>query len=126
MQVVRHEIMLHLAVTLGGAEFCPFCTQIRSSRSQVGTHNQPVLFLGTYSDNHMGIYDLSVYQVSMYGSSPSSMAKSASPVTSTNGSGAPPQSSLNWFAKFKGATRRCHGVDKGRTSFLCVIRDNFF
>lgn len=28
--LVRHKIIaLHLAVTVGGAKFCPFCTQIR-------------------------------------------------------------------------------------------------
>jgi hypothetical protein len=40
--LVRHEIIaLHLAVTLGGAESYPSCTQIRVGGSQTGTPNQP-------------------------------------------------------------------------------------
>ena len=60
--LVRHEIIaLHLAVTLGGAEFYPSCTQIRVGGSQTGTPNQTVSFPGAYNDNDPGIYDPDVY-----------------------------------------------------------------
>ncbi|KAI9437318.1 glycosyl hydrolase family 61-domain-containing protein [Lactarius indigo] len=60
--LVRHEIIaLHLAVSLGGAEFYPSCTQIRVGGSQSGTPNQTVSFPGAYSDNDPGIYDPNVY-----------------------------------------------------------------
>jgi Auxiliary Activity family 9 (formerly GH61) len=60
--LVRHEIIaLQLAVTLGGAEFYPSCTQIRISGSQTGTPNQTVSFPGAYNDNDPGIYDPNVY-----------------------------------------------------------------
>lgn len=60
--LVRHEIIaLHLAVTLGGAEFYPSCTQVRIGGSQTGTPNQTVLFPGAYNDNDPGIYDPNVF-----------------------------------------------------------------
>ena len=60
--LVRNEIIaLQLAVSLGGAEFYPSCTQIRVGGSQTGTPNQTVLFPGAYSDNDPGIYDPNVY-----------------------------------------------------------------
>ena len=60
--LVRHEIIaLHLAETLGGAEFYPSCTQIRVGGSQTGTPNQTVSFPGAYNDNDPGIYDPSIY-----------------------------------------------------------------
>ena len=59
--LVRHEIIaLHLAMTLGGAEFYPSCTQIRVGGSQTGTPNQTVSFPGAYNDNDPGIYDPSM------------------------------------------------------------------
>jgi len=130
--LVRHEIIaLHLAVTQGGAEFYPSCTQIRVGGSQTGTPNQTVLFPGAYNDNDPGIYDPSIYspgaayvfpgppvsnlaspadmsgQLSPSGpsggnSSPSSTAKNAKP-TSTNGSGPQPtaQTSFNRVCKLQ-------------------------
>ena len=60
--LVRHEIIaLQLAVSLGGAEFYPSCTQILVGGSQTGTPNQTVSFPGAYNDNDPGIYDPSVY-----------------------------------------------------------------
>jgi hypothetical protein len=60
--LVGHEIIaLHLAVTLGGAEFHPSHTQIRIGGSQTGTPNQTVLFPGAYNDNDPGIYVPKVY-----------------------------------------------------------------
>jgi hypothetical protein len=60
--LVRHEIIsLQLAVSVGGAEFYPSCTQIRVSGSQTGTPNQTVSFPGAYNDNDPGIYDPNVY-----------------------------------------------------------------
>jgi hypothetical protein len=54
-------VILHLAVTLGRAEFYPFCTQIRIGGPQTGTPNQTVFFPGAYNDNDPGIYDPNIY-----------------------------------------------------------------
>ena len=60
--LVRHEIIaLQLAVSAGGAEFYPSCTQIRVGGSQSGTPNQTVSFPGAYSDTDPGILDPNVY-----------------------------------------------------------------
>jgi hypothetical protein len=108
--LVRHEIIaLHLAVTLGGAEFYPSCTQIRVGGSQTGTPNATVSFPGAYNDNDPGIYDPSIYtpgasytfpggpvsnlaspadmtgQLSGDGSSSSPAGNSTSPSTAKNG-----------------------------------------
>jgi hypothetical protein len=60
--LVRQEIIaLHLAVTIGGAEFYPSCTQINVGGSQTGTPNETLAFPGAYSDTDPGIYDPDVY-----------------------------------------------------------------
>ena len=60
--LVRHEIIaLHLAQSMGGAEFYPSCTQVLLGGSQTGTPNQTVSFPGAYSDSDPGIYDPNVY-----------------------------------------------------------------
>jgi hypothetical protein len=60
--LIRNEIIaLHLAQTLGGAEFYPSCTQVRIGGSQTGTPNQTVLFPGAYNDNDPGIFDPNIY-----------------------------------------------------------------
>lgn len=118
--LVRNEIIaLHLAETLGGAEFYPSCTQIRVGGSQTGTPNQTVYFPGAYSDTDPGILDPNIYSApspyifpgppvsnlaspaDMTGQlttnssspsgnpSPSSTKKNANP-TATNGSGGKP------------------------------------
>ncbi|KAF7304390.1 hypothetical protein HMN09_00841100 [Mycena chlorophos] len=56
--LVRHEIIaLHLATSLGGAEFYPSCTQIRVAGSGTGkpTQEELVTFPGAYSDTDPGI-----------------------------------------------------------------------
>jgi hypothetical protein len=129
--LVRNEIIaLQLAVSLGGAEFYPSCTQIRVGGSQTGTPNQTVLFPGAYNDNDPGIYDPNVYSpgaayifpgppvsnlaspADMTGhpddsspsgnSSPSSTTKNGKP-TPTTGSGAQPtaQAPLNRVCKLQ-------------------------
>ncbi|KAI0716126.1 glycosyl hydrolase family 61-domain-containing protein [Cerioporus squamosus] len=60
--LIRHEIIaLHLAVSKGGAEFYPSCTQVRISGSGTGTPNDTVQFPGAYSDTDPGIFDPSVF-----------------------------------------------------------------
>ena len=60
--LVRQEIIaLHSAVTVGGAEFYPSCTQVRIGGSQSGTPNQTVSFPGAYNDNDPGIYVPNIY-----------------------------------------------------------------
>jgi hypothetical protein len=56
--LIRHEIIaLHLAVSIGGAEFYPMCTQVMIGGSGNGTPNPTVSFPGAYSDTDPGIYD---------------------------------------------------------------------
>jgi len=60
--LIRHEIIaLHLAVTMGGAEFYPSCTQVLIGGSGGGSPNGTVSFPGAYSDSDPGIYDPSVF-----------------------------------------------------------------
>lgn len=57
--IIRHEIIaLHLANTLGGAEFYPSCSQLSLSGSGKGapTSDELVSLPGAYSDNDPGIY----------------------------------------------------------------------
>ena len=59
--MLRHEIIaLHLATSLGGAEFYPSCTQLRVGGSGSGTPNQTVSFPGAYKDTDPGIFDANV------------------------------------------------------------------
>lgn len=63
--LIRHEIIaLHLAVTQGGAEFYPSCTQVKVGGSQASTasSNELVSFPGAYADSDPGIYDPDVSQ----------------------------------------------------------------
>jgi hypothetical protein len=101
--LVRHEIIaLHLAVTLGGAEFYPSCTQILVGGSQTGTPDQTVSFPGAYNDNDPGIYDPNVYDdtaaytfpgpplsnlASASSGTPSDAGSSSPAATATKGSG---------------------------------------
>ncbi|KAM6495231.1 glycoside hydrolase family 61 protein [Amanita muscaria] len=62
--IMRHEIIaLHLAVTLGGAEFYPGCAQLSIGGSQTGVP-QPsdlVSLPGAYKDTDPGIFDPNVF-----------------------------------------------------------------
>ena len=57
---LRQIIALHLAVTEGGAEFYPSCTQVQVTGNGNGQPNQTVNFPGAYSDDDPGIFDPSV------------------------------------------------------------------
>ncbi|EMD35749.1 glycoside hydrolase family 61 protein [Gelatoporia subvermispora B] len=60
--LIRHEIIaLHLATTIGGAEFYPSCTQVNVGGDQSGVPNATVSFPGAYSDTDPGIYDPDVF-----------------------------------------------------------------
>ncbi|PSR83810.1 hypothetical protein PHLCEN_2v5624 [Hermanssonia centrifuga] len=60
--LIRHEIIaLHLAVTVGGAEFYPMCTQVMIGGNGNGTPQSTVSFPGAYSDTDPGIYDPDIY-----------------------------------------------------------------
>ena len=62
--LIRHEIIaLHLAVSMGGAEFYPMCTQVMIGGSGSGTPSPTVSFPGAYNDNDPGIYDPNVSPV---------------------------------------------------------------
>ncbi|KAJ8474996.1 hypothetical protein ONZ45_g15758 [Pleurotus djamor] len=62
--LMRHEIIaLHLAVSQGGAEFYPSCTQIVVGGNETGRAqtNELVSFPGAYRDNDPGLFDPEVY-----------------------------------------------------------------
>lgn len=62
--LIRHEIIaLHLATSMGGAEFYPSCSQLTVGGSQTGapTASELVSFPGGYSDSDPGIYDPNVF-----------------------------------------------------------------
>ena len=120
--LIRHEIIaLHLATTLGGAEFYPSCTQVtplvvpllenRSmlisvaqvniSGSQVGvaSSSEEVTFPGGYSDTDPGIYDPDVFDTPVQYTFPGPpvaafvSGSSSSSSGSGSGSGSPSSSS---------------------------------
>jgi hypothetical protein len=153
--LIRHEIIaLHLAVTRGGCEFYPSCTQLRVGGSQTGKPNETVAFPGAYSDDDPGIYDPNVYAPGPYtfpggpvsnlaspadtaggSASPSSgtstsTTKNAKP-TSTSGSGAQPTPS-NLVCRLKKrdtlVSRRSTSIaqHKRHISFIRAIRDAFY
>lgn len=67
--LLRHEIIaLHLANTMGGAEFYPSCSQIIVGGSGTGkpSDDELVSLPGAYSDNDPGIYVPSVSLQSSY------------------------------------------------------------
>lgn len=53
-------IALHVATTVGGAEFYPSCTQVRIGGNGTGTPDSTVSFPGAYSDTDPGIFDPTV------------------------------------------------------------------
>ncbi|THG94969.1 hypothetical protein EW026_g6601 [Hermanssonia centrifuga] len=60
--LIRHEIIaLHVATTVGGAEFYPSCTQVRIGGNGTGTPDSTVSFPGAYSDTDPGIFDPTVF-----------------------------------------------------------------
>lgn len=62
--LIRHEIIaLHLAVTIGGAEFYPSCSQLSVGGDQTGAPKSSdlVSLPGAYSDTDPGIYAPDVY-----------------------------------------------------------------
>ncbi|KAI0694067.1 glycosyl hydrolase family 61-domain-containing protein [Cytidiella melzeri] len=62
--LVRHEIIaLQLAMSVGGAEFYPSCSQLKVGGSGTGVpdSSELVSFPGAYSDNDPGILDTDVY-----------------------------------------------------------------
>ncbi|KAG8221709.1 glycosyl hydrolase family 61-domain-containing protein [Butyriboletus roseoflavus] len=103
--LIRHEIIaLHLATTVGGAEFYPSCTQVNIGGSQVGiaTASEEVTFPGGYSDTDPGIYDPTVFNTPIQytfpgppvasfisGASSSTGSASSAPPTSSSPSASP-------------------------------------
>ncbi|PPQ72829.1 hypothetical protein CVT26_003338 [Gymnopilus dilepis] len=62
--LIRHEIIaLQIAVSMGGAEFYPSCSQLRVGGSQTGAPqaSELVSLPGAYSDSDPGIYTPDVY-----------------------------------------------------------------
>ncbi|KAI0344324.1 hypothetical protein BDW22DRAFT_1355695 [Trametopsis cervina] len=91
--LIRHEIIaLHLATSVGGAEFYPSCTQVQIGGSGSGQPQSTVSFPGAYNDNDPGIYDPDIYNpgsnYTFPGPAISNLAASAQSMVS--GAGAPP------------------------------------
>ncbi|TFK24563.1 hypothetical protein FA15DRAFT_411262 [Coprinopsis marcescibilis] len=64
--LIRHEIIaLHLASTVGGAEFYPSCSQLRVGGQGTGypAENELVSFPGAYYDEHPGLVVPGVFEV---------------------------------------------------------------
>ncbi|KAI0755681.1 glycosyl hydrolase family 61-domain-containing protein [Fomes fomentarius] len=60
--LIRHELIaLQIAVSLGGAEFYPSCTQVHVGGSGSGVPNATVSFPGAYQDSEPGILTPDVY-----------------------------------------------------------------
>jgi hypothetical protein len=54
--IVRHEtVSLHLAGSVGGAEFYPSCLQLRVTGNGNGVPDQTVRFPGAYNENDPGL-----------------------------------------------------------------------
>jgi len=65
--LLRHEIIaLHLATSLGGAEFYPGCAQIRVGGSETGSPSpdELVSIPGAYRDDDPGIFDTQIFNTS--------------------------------------------------------------
>ncbi|KAG6895561.1 hypothetical protein C0992_000609 [Termitomyces sp. T32_za158] len=95
--LIRHEIIaLHLATSLGGAEFYPSCSQFTVGGSQTGapTGKELVSFPGAYNDNDPGIFDPQVFNAGAGYTFPGPpiaafiSAPSSSGVSPTNGASA--------------------------------------
>ena len=88
--IMRHEIIaLHLAVTLGGAEFYPSCTQLRVGGSQTGgpQPSELVSLPGAYKDNDPGIFDPNVFNPGATYTFPGPPIAAFANATSSSGSG---------------------------------------
>ncbi|KAH0579350.1 Cellulose-growth-specific protein [Termitomyces sp. J132] len=100
--LIRHEIIaLHLATSMGGAEFYPSCSQFTVGGSQTGapTDKELVSFPGAYSDSDPGIFDPDVFNsgspytfpgppIAAFVSGSSSSSGSATTGTSASGTSA--------------------------------------
>ncbi|KAF9233580.1 glycoside hydrolase family 61 protein [Melanogaster broomeanus] len=94
--LIRHEIIaLHLATTMGGAEFYPSCTQVNVGGSQVGiaSASEEVTFPGGYSDDDPGIYDPDIFdtpiQYTFPGPPVASFVSGTASSVSTSSTGSP-------------------------------------
>ncbi|KAA1476334.1 hypothetical protein DENSPDRAFT_853605 [Dentipellis sp. KUC8613] len=97
--LVRHEIIaLHLADSLGGAEFYPSCTQLRVGGAGAGQPDATVAFPGAYSDNDPGIFDKNVFDpgdIYVFPGPPVSNLASPSDSAATEGGQAPSGAIVN-------------------------------
>jgi len=121
--LLRHEIIaLHLATSLGGAEFYPACSQIQVGGSQTGgpKPDELVSIPGAYNDNDSGIFDPNVFDpnapytfpgpaiAAFVGASASSDGGSSTtdnpPTTTTAGSAPPAQTTKSKTCRIKKAS----------------------
>ena len=120
--LIRQEIIaLHLATTLGGAEFYPSCTQLNVSGSQTGTPNETVSFPGAYSDTDPGILDPTVFNAGatyIFPGPPISNLFSASDMSTKAGQNNGPQPSSSTYTDYNTAssTATTHSPKSSGTS----------
>nr|AFO72239.1 glycoside hydrolase family 61 protein J [Heterobasidion parviporum] len=95
--LIRHEIIaLHLAVSPGGAEFYPSCTQVNIGGSQSGQPNQTVTFPGGYTDTEAGILVPDVFNPGLVYSFPGpAMSNLAAIADTATGQGQAPSSAAD-------------------------------
>ncbi|KAF8815954.1 glycoside hydrolase family 61 protein [Phlegmacium glaucopus] len=136
--LVRHEIIaLHLAVTLGLAEFYPACAQIKVGGSQTGAPNpnELVSLPGAYSDNDPGIFDTQVFDpnapytfpgpaiASFVGGTADGTSTTGDNTTTTtpttSGSAPPAQTS-------KASSKSCRIKKRSTTTSAVVVRPRHF
>jgi hypothetical protein len=128
--MIRHEIIaLHLATTVGGAEFYPSCTQLNIGGSQVGvaTASEEVTFPGGYSDTDPGIYDPTVFDtpIQSYIFPGPAVATLVSDGTSTSGSSSSTSSSASSPSP-SSTSSASPGLTSSSGSAMCALRQHTF
>jgi len=126
--LIRHEIIaLHLATTMGGAEFYPSCTQVNVGGSQVGmaTASEEVKFPGGYSDTDPGIYDPTVFntptQYTFPGPPISSFISGTNSSSSSSGTGSDSDGGAS-----PSSTPSTPSTTASPGSATCIVRQNTF
>jgi len=130
--LIRHEIIaLHLANTIGGAEFYPSCSQLTLSGSGTGapTSNELVSLPGAYSDNDPGIYVPNIFNgltnyvfpgppVAAFANSGNTTSTSSSTPASTSTSTSTGAQNTGTSSASSGKCRLKHGNTTKKRSFL--------
>ncbi|KAI9567884.1 glycoside hydrolase family 61 protein [Boletus coccyginus] len=123
--LIRHEIIaLHLATTVGGAEFYPSCTQVNVGGSQVGmaSASEEVTFPGGYSDTDPGIYDPSVFNTPTQYTFPGPPVAAFVSGTSTSGSSSSTKSASSSAPTSSAPSASSTPTSAGSGGATCALR----